>query len=283
MKRFLAILVCVLATGICSAAVSVNIVDYPARVLVYSPMLVTARVVNHGPDSVLVPTKGLIKIGSSPDNLSWYDPVDSSGGSVIWLEPKEAWLFQVDLGLFWTHAPGPLYVVAGIQSNGECLYRATGSETFPLKLVHETPTRRWYECWSGAEFSDDVAISIELPQTPVDSEALEFFERNSFLGGIPTAGVWSGSGRLLEQFPSSEVTYAVALQHCGKSPDCLQELLDRQPQHPLSVYARFRLAMARLDTGQTAESVKDLELPEGLELYLVQEIRKARKVPPKSK
>jgi len=282
MKTLFAILLSILSTGMSLAAISVDIVDYPPSVLVYSPMPVTVRVVNRGPDAVLVPSRGVIKIGSSPDNLSWYEPVDSSGGSVTWLEPNEAWLFQVDLGRFWTHAPGPLYVVAAIQSNGECLYNATGSEAFPLKLVRETPTRRWYECWSGAAFSDEVSITITLPETPMDAEALEFFESNHFLGGVPAAGVWAGTDRLLDQFPTSGVTYAVGLQHCRKSPDCLQELLDRLPEHPLSAYAKLRLVLARLDTGRAPESLEDLELPPGLEQYLAQEIQRAKTPAPRA-
>lgn len=275
MKRFFLVVFFVLAAGIGSAAITVDIVDYPTRVLVYSPMLVTVRVVNHGPDPELMPANVLIKIGSTPDKLSWYSPVKSSGGSVIWLEPGDAWLFQVDLGRFWTHKPGQIYVVAGMQSDGKCLHLATGAEAFPLKLVHETGTRKLYECWSGTVFSDEAVIAIELPSAPMDIEALEFFEGKNFLGGIPAAGVWAGSDLLMERFPTSEVTYAIGLQHCKKNPSCLQELLDHQPLHPLRSHARFRLAMALLETGHESRA-KDIDLPEGLKQYFLQEVRKSK-------
>lgn len=280
MKSCLITLLLVLVTGVSSAGITVEVVDYPERVSVYSPMLVTARVVNHGPDPELIPMKGMIQTGSTPETLSWYEPVLACGGGALkWLKPGEAWLFQADLGRFWDkNAPGDLHVAAGIQSNGECLYSATGAETFPLTLAHETPTRSWYECWSGEVLSGVVRITIEPPSEVVDKEALRYFEENHYLGGLPNAGVWTGSALLLEKYPTSSVTYAIGLQHCKKSPSCLQRLLDEQPSHPLTAHTRFTLAMALRDTRPESESkeawVEALNLPDGLAEYLLQEMRR---------
>src|SRR6185295_10849982 len=115
------------------AGITVDITDYPTTVLQYEPIVITARVENHGKDSVLIPASGftenryVIRTGSTAGDLADFQPLDSSGGgSLIWLKPGASWFFQYDLGP-WYHDVGRLFVATGIRSNGRCQYRATGA------------------------------------------------------------------------------------------------------------------------------------------------------------
>ena len=87
------------------AQIDVRIVDYPSRVQMYDPIVVTAEVKNLGAEGLLIPSTGLtdssysVWYGRAPDALSLYRPYRiEGGGSVIWLEAGETWLFQINLG-----------------------------------------------------------------------------------------------------------------------------------------------------------------------------------------
>jgi len=150
------------------ADIDVTIVDHPAGVPVYGPIVVTAKVVNEGKEALLVPaspyseSRYAFYSGTTPKSLSRHHPLlNSDGGSVTWLEPGDSWFFQVDLGQYWDYEVGTLYVAAEIHSTGRCQYSPRGTETFPLKVVDGSGSRSvWYECWSGSTMSDVVSIDV---------------------------------------------------------------------------------------------------------------------------
>jgi hypothetical protein len=257
----------------------IQIIDCPSRVLVYSPILVTAKIENRGSEPVLVPTSGyFIEYGPAPEALSAYRPVvTKGGGAVVWLEPGSSWLFQVDLGGSWVHKPGRLFIAGAIKSDGRCQHVATGAEPFPLKLVHETTVSKWYECWSGSASSTVEFIDIVGPDTAADREALAYYESPGFLSmrGYPNLGIWAGHQQLMERFPTSQVTYGVTFHACDENPGCLRQLLDLQPSHPLTPHTRLQLALALLRSGRGAEVtdafIDGLGLADGLKQYLLQQ------------
>lgn len=288
MKRFVLYGFLLLAALPAWADIDVRIVDYPSQVLLYSPILVTVRVANQGSTPLLIPASNgtsngyFVEYGPGPESLSTYRPILTKGASsVVWLKPGSSWLFQVDLGRFWIHEPGRIFVAGGVASTGKCQHVATGTETFPLRVVHETAVSKWYECWSGHVSSSVVSIDIVEPNTTIDREALDYYESPSFVSmrGYPNLGVWAGYHLLLERFPTSQLTYVVGFHACDENASCLQQLLDLQPSHPLSPYTRLQLSLALLGSGRSAEVtasfVEGLGLPDGLEQYLLQRRQEA--------
>jgi hypothetical protein len=276
------------------AQLDVTIVDHPPEVLRYGPIPITVRVQNLGASGVLIPatnhtsSRYFIETGSSPDALTEFQPIQSTGGgSVVWLAPGASWWFQVDLGR-WFHEPTRLFVTAGICSTGKCQFRASGAEPFPLKVVRKAPGVEQYECWEGREMSAVVSVEIVEPSSTVDLEARDYLRSPEYpsAGFVEKLGLQFGVRELLERFPTSHYTYAAGYYACTKTPACIRNLLELQPGHPLEPYMRQQLALAMLHAGQgsqvTEPFVKSLELPTGLEDYLAQRVEEHRTAEPVS-
>lgn len=292
MKRLFALAVLSSVGSPLLADVGVRIVDYPSRVLRFSPIFITAKITNHGKDPVLVPatnhteSRYLIEKGRTADGLAEFSPYESTGGgSVVWLKPGESWLFRADIGP-WSQDPGSYFVRAGVHSTGRCQHQSTGTETFPLKLLEKHTGTTLYECWAGHAASNVVAIEVVEPTAAIDREALDYVRSPDF--PISCCGdqkfhlrLQFGAAALLERFPTSHYTYVGALYACTKAPDCLQRLLESQPLHPLTSYARLERELALIETGRTQEvtvsSVQQMNLPGPLKEYLLQESRKPRR------
>ncbi len=265
------------------AGIDVRVVDFPQRVSMYGPIVITAEVTNSGSGPVLVPfstqseSRHFVQFGSTVESLSNVaGPSGLGGGSATWLEPGQSRLFQTEIGQFWVFEPGEVLVRAGLRSTGKCQYQATGNERFPLELVHKTSFHTWYKCWKGESLSEIVTIDIVEPNTALDREALEYFESDEFRsahGSNPRLGMWSGMEDLLERYPQGAITYAVGSRACARSPNCLEQLLELQPSHPLEGHMRTQLALALLRSGRGAEvtesSVEDL--PPALGQFIMQQ------------
>ncbi len=294
-KRTCLWILCLLLAPASWAEVTVEIVDYPSRILMYTPILVTAKVENTGTTPVLIPTTGdsstshFIMTGATPEKFAVYNPVLTDGGGyTTWLKPGEARFFQVDVGHFWFYELGRLYLKARIQSNGKCLYIGTEEEALSRKVVDERMGFKWYECWSGSVTSDVVFVDIVEPDTIIDREALEYYLSMD----LPMPAMRGENGlRLLtarielsERFPSSYYDYAARFYAYYLSVPGA-DLPELQPNHPLTPYLRFQLAQALLRKGQearvTVPFVDGLGLPDGVEQYLLQTARESRQVAPK--
>jgi hypothetical protein len=290
MKCFVTLCILVLTVSLPAwAQLDVTIVDHPARVLRYGPILITVQVQNHGTEDLLIPATNytsssyFIKTGPTPDTLAEFQPIQSTGGgSVVWLPAGARWLFQVDLGR-WFHEPESVFVAAGIRSTGECQYRASGRESFPLKLIRKAPGVEQYECWAGHETSGVVEIEIIEPDSGIDRAARDYLRSPEypFAGYVEKLGLQFGTRGLRERFPTSHYTYAASYYACDAAPDCIREQLELQPSHPLAPYMRQQLALAMLETGEvdrvTTSFIKDLALPAGLHAYVVQRVEERRR------
>lgn len=270
------------------ATIDVEIVDYPSRVMRYGPILVTARVENRGVVPFVIPVTDLtsssyfVETGTAVENLTEFRPIQSTGGgAVVSLNPGASWFFQVDLGP-WFHEPGSLVVAAGIKSTGECQHRATKRETFPLKLIRKEPGIEVYECWSGRAVSHPVSIDVVEPDAAVNQLALGFVLSPDFpvSDGRLNYRVRFGFNHLLERYPTSHYTYAAGFYQCRTVPNCLRQLLDLQPSHPLTPYMRLQLALSLLESGRgsevTGSFIDELRLPDGLRQYLSQRIQEVK-------
>lgn len=284
MKRLTMCCVLMLLSCAVWAQLDVTIVDHPSEVLQYGPVLITVRVHNQGSEGVLVPASNFtsssyfIETGATPDTLTRFEPIQSSGGGDShWLPPGAVWLFQVDLGR-WIHEPGPLFVAAGITSTGKCQYRPSGEETFPLTSVYRNRSVELYECWEGRSVSGTVAVEVIEPTSAVDLAARDYIQSQEypFTEYVERMGLQFGVQGLRERFPTSHYTYAAGYYACDEAPDCIRELLELQPSHPLEPYMRQQLAIAMLKAGQAADLtdpfVEQLDLPVGLNEYVIQRI-----------
>ena len=86
MKRLVLCCLLMLMSWPVCAQLDVTIVDHPAQVLRYGPILITVQVQNLGSHGVLVPTTNytsssyFIETGATPDALTRFQPIQSTGG-----------------------------------------------------------------------------------------------------------------------------------------------------------------------------------------------------------
>ncbi len=284
MKRALVLAFCLLPAPPALAHVSVEVADYPARVFNYSPVFITGVVENHGPEPVLLPEARfrengyLIETGPTKENLKELIPYrfDGGGTPLVWLQPGESWLFQMEIGQF-LPVSGSVVIRVGLRSTGQCYYFPQGGEEFPLKLLNENGDRGdpMYECWTGHVVSDPVTIDFVEPDSAVDRQAMDYLQSPEsgvapFLNANWDVPLQKAVSPLWDRFPTSHYTYAGMLRGCMKSPECLQKLLDLQPSHPLTPYTRFQKALTSITSGDEV-SLQALDIPSALKDYLVQE------------
>ncbi|HKY31668.1 MAG TPA: hypothetical protein VJV23_03955 [Candidatus Polarisedimenticolia bacterium] len=286
MKRALVVAFCILASRPALAQVSVQVVDYPVRVLSYSPVFITGAIENHGAEAVLLPVARFhengytIETGPTRENLKEVKPFrfDGGGTPLIWLKPGESRLFQMEIGQF-LPVSGSIVIRVGLRSTGRCYYFPKGDEAFPLKLLNGSGDRGdpAYECWAGNAMSDPVTIDFIEPDSAVDREAMDYL-RSSESGVAPLLNsnwdvpLQKAASELWDRFTTSHYTYAGMFRSCLNSAECLQKLLDIQPSHPLTPYTLFQKALTSINSGHGAEvSVQGLEIPSALKDFLAQE------------
>lgn len=279
-----------------SANVTVRIVDYPPQVLRYSPVFVTGEVRNEGAEPILIPATNftanryVVETGTDEATLKELRPFASSGGgSVVSIAPGASWFFMEDIGP-WVKTVGSVYIRLGIQSGGECQYRASGSESFPLRVVEKQPGIETYSCWRGRVSSELVRVEVVEPSDPNDLAALEYVRSPEFPVGCCLDNKFGyrlqfGFGALADRFPTSNYTYFGGFYACQKSAECLQRLLDAQPANPLTPYTKLQHALAAVRDGRSREltpsAIAALSLPPGLADYLLQETTRAEARSPK--
>jgi hypothetical protein len=273
------------------AKVTISIVDHPDWVLRYSPVFITAKIVNEGTDPVLIPAddyslnRYFVETGKSGGTLEERRQFDASVSKdeVLWLRPGESWLFRTDVQP-WMTLPGEYQARTGLRGNGECILRPTGAEAFPvLPIEHETGVQR-YQCWKGEILSNTVTIAVLEPTSAADIESREYLQSMDVPskidckseGELPTCLRFAYK-RLREKHPASHYTYVGGFYRAGRSAQALQDLLTMQPDHPLTPYTRLQWALAvvrgECRSARANIAVSDLELPSGLSEYLAQEKR----------
>ncbi len=292
MKTILASMAMLVAVSASWADVRVEIVDQPATVLQWSPVLITAQIVNDGPDAAIVPAGRwmqngyFVETGPSDGELSKKSLLTGSdvSTSVRKLQPGATWLFQIDVRA-WMTEPGHYRARVGVHGGGRCFLKKTVADDLGVSPIDHRPTTkkgpRPYECWEGSVFSREVTVRVDELTSTVDREALKYILSPDYpvpVGGLETLDFFRlmhGSRYLKERFPESHYTY-VSVFYGSRDYDCLLRV---QPDHPLAKYSRLMNVVKRTSDGVcvgSAGSVPELGLPNSLERYALQQIRESQ-------
>ncbi|MCP3982258.1 MAG: hypothetical protein GY716_23380 [bacterium] len=291
MKTILASMAILVAVSASWADVRVEIVDHPAQVLQWSPVLITAQIVNDGPDAAIVPTGRwmqngyFVETGPSDGELSAKSLLTGSDAStnVRKLQPGSTWLFQIDVRE-WMSEPGHYRARVGVHGGGRCfLEKAVAEDLGATAIAQKRRARKQkgpkpYECWEGSVFSQEVTVQVDEPTSTVDREALKYIQSPDYpvaIGGF--FRVMHGARYLKERFPESHYTY-VSVFYSGGDFDWLLRV---QPDHPLTPYTRMKAVMGRSQkSGWCSESAtayaSELQLRPSLEQYALQMVREMR-------
>lgn len=287
--------VMLMAVSAAWADVRVEILDHPAQVLQYSPVLITAQIVNDGPDPAIVAvgrwmTNGYF-VETGPLDGELVKRSEFSGTraytGVKKLRPGGTWLFQLDVRE-WMSAPGQYRARVGVHGEGRCLLEKVVARDLEATLILDRRGSKRkgpapYECWEGVVFSQEVTVQVNEPTSSIDTEALKYImspdypvELGSELASLHFYRLMHGARYLKDRFPKSHYTYAAGYYGCGGTPVCIEDLLELQPGNPLEPYMRQQLALAMLKAGRadevTSSFIESLQLPGGLKEYVDQRV-----------
>lgn len=271
------------------AGVRVEIVDHPAKVLQWSPVLITAQIANDGPETVLVSVgrRDNYFVETGPVGGELVGRIDLTGTTgthpVKKLQPGDTWLFQFDVRK-WMSDPGHYQARVGFRGKGYCfLKKAVAEELGAMPSMegrrssgHKRPQP--YECWEGQVFSQEVSVQVDEPTRTVDREALKYIESSDY--PVPVGGfyrVMHGSRYLKERFPDSHYTY-VSVFYGSRDFDWLLRV---QPDHPLTPYTKLKAVLKRSQEAEwcsesAAVYAAELKLPHSLEQYALQTVLEMR-------
>lgn len=249
------------------AQVSVELLDAPGEVLVFTPVYMTWVVKNQGNDPVL-----LCNSSAGGWRTLWGDKNEilsltgsRNSDSVIWLGPGEMHYFRTAKGLM----PSDMLTEAGtyeirtiIHGTGECHFQPQPTDAFTPEKLSSDLSSSSYKSWQGEVRSTIHRLTVSEPSRSDDVEALMYLK--SIIGGTIHSAVYSKAFPYLrEHYPLSTYTF-VAAWHEGK----LEEMLKLQPESYLVPEARLHLIGDYYYMKKKLPEDMLLDLPEPLRKYV---------------